>query len=440
MLARSGGVALVVCALWGLIAVSSAAADPGDLDPSFNGDGLLTTDMPRRFDVIEDVALQANGKIVVAGWSYKRSFPARLTGPNASPYAAFALARFNRDGTLDRSFGGDGRVLTGFPGTNAAAFAVAIQPDGKIVAAGKAGESSGQKGVSFALVRYRWNGTLDRTFHGDGKVRTDLRAVTGASRRDEDIAFDLVIRPNGKIVAGGQADDSKFGSHFALVSYRPNGTIDRSFGGGDGVTGYKFSSYGNSRASALALQADGKIVAGGLAGGRSGGFGLVRFNLDGTLDDTFGTGGAVVTTDGGEIRGVTMDADGSIVAAGVAGGGLLARYLPDGTLDPAFGTNGVVTSALQLQDVVTQSDARIVVVGGSFELARYNPDGTLDETFGRTGRVTTDFPVGDNSFASALVIQPDDKIVAAGMVKFMANPSNAATPSTRFAVARYLLE
>jgi uncharacterized delta-60 repeat protein len=436
MLARSGRVALVACALWGLVAVSSASAAPGDLDLTFNGDGLLTTDMPRRFDVVEDVAIQANGKIVVAGWAYKFQVPANRTCPKCNPYAAFALARYNTDGTLDRSFGGNGKVLTGFPGTNAAAFAVAIQPDGKILAAGKAGESSGKTGGSFALVRYRWNGTLDHTFHGDGKVRTNLAPVTeGVWRGDEDIVFDLVIRPNGKIVAGGQADDSKFGPRFALVSYRRNGTIDRSFGGGDGVTEFKFSQFGGSWASALALQADGKIVAGGLAGGRTGGFGLVRFNLDGTVDDV------VVTTTGSEIRGVALDTGGNILAAGVAGeGGLLARYLPSVTLDPDFGTDGVVTTAFPLQDVGIQTDGKIVVVGGSFELARYNTDGTLDETFGSAGNVTTAFPIGDTSTASALVIQPDDKIVAAGRVLFAGVSNNPATPSSRFAVARYLAE
>jgi uncharacterized delta-60 repeat protein len=452
MLARSGRVALVACALWGLVAVSSASAAPGDLDLTFNGDGLLTTDMPRRFDVVEDVAIQANGKIVVAGWSYKIRAATTWTCRNCPP-AAFALARYNPDGSLDRSFGGDGKVLTGFPGAQAAAFAVATQPDGKIVAAGRAGGS-------FALVRYRWNGTLDQTFHDDGKVRTDLTPPgEGDPNRLVDIVFDLVIRPNGKIVAGGQQDLFKFGSNLALVSYRPNGTIDRSFGGGDGQSVHKFSQYSGSRASDLALQTDGKIVAGGCACARAGGLGLVRFNVGGTLDDTFGTGGGVMTgLPGSEIHGVTIDTDGNIVAVGAAGpgaaDGVLARFLPNGTLDPAFGTDGIVTTANQLQDVGIQSDGKVVavgspiivvggpidVVGGSFELARYKIDGTLDDTFGRAGNVTTDFPIGDNSTASSLVIQPDDKIVAAGRVGFGAVSSNPATPSSRFAVARYPAE
>lgn len=143
---------------------------------------------------------------------------------------------------------------------------------------------------------------------------------------------------------------------------------------------------------------------------------------------------------GFDIRGVALDRDENIMAAGIWAAGALARHLPTGARDPAFGPRGRQTTAIRLRDVAIQDDGRIVVVGGSFELARYNPDGTLDETFGSTGRVTTDFPVGDNSFASALVVQPDDKIVAAGMVQFRADPSNPATPSTRFAVARYLAE
>src|SRR5438874_2198299 len=141
----------------------------------------------------------------------------------------FALARYNRNGSLDRSFGGDGKVATHFAKkSREGAESVAIQADGKIVAAGDTYQSHDR----FALARYNPNGSLDCSFGGDGKVATHFASMS------DDNADSVAIQADGKVVAGGET----FQSHdrFALARYKPNGSLDRSFGG-DGKVATHFA-------------------------------------------------------------------------------------------------------------------------------------------------------------------------------------------------------
>jgi uncharacterized delta-60 repeat protein len=346
----------------------------------------------------------------------------------------FGVARFNPDGTLDRSFDGDGKTVTGFTSGDAWPYGVKIQPDGRIVVAGKA------RG-SFALVRYLRNGRLDASFGGDGKVRTDL-----TSR--EDAAYDLVIQANGRIVAGGAANRSRRSdSSFALVGYRRNGTLDPTFSrNGRVVT--DLDPWLDDSASSLALQADGKIVAGGQVGGahRSQHFMVVRYNPHGTFDAAWATD---ILDDWNEgIADVALQPDGKVLAGGWAGdeGGVVVRHEPAGMLDPNFDSDGIVWvepgSWAPVTGLAVQDDQRIVIAAPLFqafptrfylfELIRLNPDGALDTTFGGDGAVTTDFPVGENQTMRAVALQPDGKILAAGTVSFDSD--------ARFGVARYLVE
>jgi uncharacterized delta-60 repeat protein len=423
VIAWSRGVA-ALCVLWGLIGVSAAGAASGDLDPTFNDDGTLTTNFPRGSEAATDLAVGPDGKIVVVGGAFR----------NFRWY--FGVARFNPDGTLDRSFDGDGKTVTGFTSGSAWPYGVKIQPDGKIVVAGKA------RG-SFALVRYLPNGRLDTSFGGDGKVRTNLTS------RD-DAAYDLVIQANGRIVAGGAANRGRpfpSDSSFALVGYRRNGTLDPTFSrNGRVVT--DFSSFLGDSASSLALQADGKIVAGGQVGGahRSQAFAVGRYNPHGTLDTGWATD---ILDDYNEgIADVALQPDGKILAGGWAGdeGGVVVRHAPDGMLDPTFDSDGIVWvepgSWAPVTGLAVQDDQRIVIAAPLFqafptpfylfELIRLNPDGALDTTFGGDGAVTTDFPVGKDQRIWAVALQPDGKILAAGTVSFDAD--------ARFGVARYLVE
>lgn len=304
-------VAMLACAL---VATPVALAAAGALDPSFSGDGKVRTNFTAGDDFAGGVAVQADGKIVAAG--------------RAGGFDEFALARYNTDGTLDTSFGGNGKVRTNFTSGFDWANGLALQADGKIIAVGRAGGGGGR----FGLVRYDTDGTLDTTFGGDGKVTTNMG-------RGEEEATGVAIQANGKVVAVGYTDmPHEFGDtfgpgKFALARYRVDGTLDAGFGG-DGRVKTRFGRTGSSAAEDVAIQADGRIVVAGHASGRGGRFALARYNLGGALDDSFGGDGRATTnfTAGEDLAfGVAIQVNGRVVAAGHAAmvGGVfaLARYL-----------------------------------------------------------------------------------------------------------------
>jgi len=384
-------------------------AAPGDLDLSFGSGGKVITPIGSSHDYANSVAIQVDGKIVAAG---------RSNGANYD----FAVVRYNTDGTLDTSFGGTGKVVTPV-GSYSVANSVAIQTDGKIVVAGN---SFNGANIDFAVVRYNTNGTLDTSFNGTGKVVT---AVGGGY----DSAQSVAIQADGKIVAaGGGYNDADV--DFAVVRYNTNGTLDTSFGGtGKVVT--PIDSNSGDLAQSVAIQSDGKIVAAGYSiGSTDGDFAVVRYNTNGSLDTSFNGTGKVVTPVGSSddyARAVAIQSDGKIVAAGSSYTGqnndfAVVRYNTDGTLDTSFnGTGKVVTpigssSADYAASVAIHSDGKIVAAGASynpagadFAVVRYNTNGALDTSFNGTGKVVTPFGSFDD-VASSVAIQPDGKIVAAG--------------------------
>jgi uncharacterized delta-60 repeat protein len=266
------------------------------------------------------------------------------------------------------------------------ANAVALQRDGKIVAAGVSDRS-------FALVRYLSSGEVDFTFGTKGKVKTRL----GAAEDIEDALTDMALQADGKTVVVGRVWTG-LSNDLAVVRYNPDGNLDPSFGR-QGVVTTDFTSPDMPRylgpsydeASALLIQADGKLVVGGTS--------LVRYNPDGSLDASFGVGGRVRTV----ARALALQRDGKLVAIGAAEGTFaLARYYPDGSVDSSFGTDGVVISQISrvdaANDMALQTDGKLVVVGQAFDgrridfaMVRYHPDGTLDHSFGTGGKVTSDF-------------------------------------------------
>jgi uncharacterized delta-60 repeat protein len=229
-----GAVALV------LAVGSPAAAPPGDLDATFDGDGKVTTDFSGDSEEAHAVAIQGDGKIVAAGLAI------------VAESVDFALARYNTDGSLDPTFDGDGKVTTGFGGGTDRALGVAIQGDGKIVAAGCS--TCFPVGGNFALARYNTDGSLDTTFDGDGKVTTDFAGFI-------DQALGVAIQGDGKIVAAGLAEVSD--GDFGLARYKPDGSLDTIFSG-DGKVITDFAG-GFDQADAVAIQANGRIVAAGRA-------------------------------------------------------------------------------------------------------------------------------------------------------------------------------
>jgi uncharacterized delta-60 repeat protein len=402
-----------------MAAVAAAAPREGDLDTSFSGDGKVTTTFGGT-DTAAALALQADGKIVVAGTS------------NGN----FALARYLATGALDTSFSGDGKVTTNFGGDDRA-YAVALQSDGKIVVAGTSNDN-------FALARYLANGNLDATFSGDGKVTTNVGGI-GGTEETRDGTQSLVIQSDGKLVAAGFTGDHQGAlSYFALVRYLSNGNLDTSFGGdGKVTTNLRESCEGDTDqfVSALALQPDGKIVAAGASrcSGDGFAFALARYLANGDLDATFSGDGRVLTEVGEEAgaSALGLQPDGKIVAAGVSRDSVddfaLVRYAATGALDTSFSGDGIVITDFggEFTEGATalalQADGKIVVAGtsnGNFALVRYLSNGNLDTSFSDDGKVTTEF--GGEDDATALAIQPNNgRLVVAG------------TSNGNFALARY---
>lgn len=345
---------------------------------------------------------------------------------------SFARAAHALPGDLDLSFGSSGKVLTDFSNAGFAVarpFAMAIQPDGKLVVAGEAFPGSH---AVFILARYNSTGSLDTTFGNNGKATTDFG---GGDHSAQGIA----LQADGKIVAVGKSG-TVVGNNFPVARFNPDGSLDSSFGNGGTVTIQFFNTPGNplnASASAVTLQTDGEIL---VAGNSAGDFALARLNPNGSLDTTFGGGGTVRTDLGGQdsASAIALETNGKIVAAGSSSGFALVRYNSNGSLDTTFGTGGKVTTDFSAFDGASafalQTDGKIVVAGFSssdFALARYNTNGSLDTTFGTGGKVITDINNGSSDLASAIAVQLDGKIVVAG------TGNSGANLASDFALARY---
>jgi len=424
------------------VSVQMAQAADGDLDPTFGTGGMLMTDINRSTDSASAVAVQADGKLVAVGTTYKQ---------NDFSDEDFVVARYNTDGSLDNTFGSRGRVRTDFPGLAAVPSSVVIQPDGKIVVAGGAFPLFTFLG-NFEVVRYNPNGSLDTSFGNGGIVTTTFP--------EGSYAFDVALQPDGKIIAAGTVFvnfiiGESSDTDFALARYNQDGTPDATFGNG-GQVSTDFVGFEDDAFSVL-VQPDGKIVAVGSANDPATfyDFAAARYLSNGTIDTTFGVAGKVRTDFGDQnfdrARSAALQPDGKIVAAGFAishGGGVqnfaVARYTSNGVLDNTFSRDGKTeidfgNCCQGATKVLLQSDGKIIAVGGSngesseddFLLARLSPRGALDNTFGVGGQVRTSF--GDlNGGANGAALQSDGKIVAVG---FQATFSNQWS---NFALARYL--
>ncbi len=374
---------------------------PGELDPTFNGDGIVTYDSG-----IDDtgwgVAIQSDGKIVVVGGSYN--------GTNEY----LKLLRYNSDGTLDDSFGVNGVVTYG----NGIAFgnALAMQEDGKIVATGF--ESNGSNG-DVLLLRFNGNGTLDTAFGTNGVVR-----YNGAANGDDE-GNTVTIQADGKILVAGYTWNG-FSNYddLLVLRYNSDGTPDTAFGTNGAVT-YNSTSNSTDSAESIAVQTDGKIIIAGystVVGGPS--LLVLRYKSDGSLDDTFATHGVVTYGSYDQGYSSALQQDGKLVVTGmeVTGGKenlLMMRYNIDGTLDETFGTNGVALyGGGEGHGIAVQSDGKLVITGGSTLsdtpwVLRYTSDGTLDSTFNGNGVFIYN---GNQSGARSLSLQSDGNIVVTGYV------------------------
>jgi uncharacterized delta-60 repeat protein len=403
-------------------------AQSGYLDLTYSDDGIFTTDLGGNgFDIVYNSTLQADGKLLLTGISN----------------GDFAIMRLLPDGTPDPQFGNDGLALADYAGDMDRSHAVIVQPDGRIVVAG---ETQINNQSDFAILRLLPDGTPDSTFginawavndlgtqyefpncvalqadgkivaagrkaapvlsditmvryHPDGRVDSLFgnNGIVETNIREEDEAFAIAIQPDGQIILAGFASISASGD-FAVARYNPDGTLDKFFGeGGKVITdidGVNASDY----IKAMVLLPDGKILVVGNANNSffdgQADVGMVRYDQNGILDPEFGVGGIKVTSFGAftNSHGLAVQPDGKILFGGVS--------------------NAI------------EEDKRWL-------LARFQSNGSLDEGFGTAGFTTTKVP-GNNDYATAVHIQSDSRIIMTGM--------SGSNPDIDFAAARYIAD
>ncbi len=396
-----------------------ALAAPGDLDSTFSGDGRATVNFGGNDTIFyaADVATTPDGGSVMAG----------TTRADFGQPFGIAVAKLRSDGTLDPSFSGDGKVI--IPrGISSYAYAVAVQPDGKIIVSGTHDEQGGSE--FFDIVRINADGTLDPSFGGGG-----FRSISFNTPLEE--AYDVTVAPDGKILAAGYAgtfippngNQPGFADYdLAVVRLNPNGVPDTTFSG-DGVA--KPLSTNSEEAHAIAVQPDGDIL---VAGEKNDEMAVTRLNNDGTIDSDFGTAGQATpdfpNTSDSAATGIALQPDGRIMLAGYASPGgdydlAVARIDSGGGLDPNFSDDGKVVSDFggsdeQANSVALQTNGKVVVGGyggddSDLIALRFYANGVPDPDFGGgDGVVTVEF-ASDSDYGGDVAIQPDGPILLSGV-------------------------
>jgi uncharacterized delta-60 repeat protein len=406
-----------------LVAAPAANAAPGGLDPSFGSGGMVRLLEGKEGDGYADaVAVQPDGKIVVAGYEKNNAFVLRLL-PN---------------GELDPAFGAGGKTTTVIPTGFSGFRAVTLQPDGRIVAVG---EAKGAVTGDFLIARFNSDGSPDGSFGGgDGVELVPVGALS-------DQADAVAIGPEGKIAATGLADLTGSNEALAVVVLKANGEPDPSFGGDGSVTKETAENY--DKGVAIAMFGDGGIlVADNNAAGGGAGFVLMKLLADGEYDPGFGGGDGIVFTElpvegaegisAGRINDFAVQPDGRIVAAGY---GLdyvgtpptyrtkvaAIRYTPEGDLDPSFASGGIFTHRVENEgqaETMELGEKGRVLLAGYYEdpvskmnsawVGRLDANGALDPSFGAGGLVlrSDTAPFGEGVEGSA--IDPEDRLVTIG--------------------------
>lgn len=340
----------------------------GALDASFGSGGKVVVDYAQGRDIARAVAVQPDGKIVVAGGTVVDGDGER-----------FGLLRLNGNGTLDTSFGTGGKLTTAFTGSDHdRANALLIQPDGKIVVGGQASFSSAAGGVDFALARYLPSGALDTSFGTGGRVTTPISAEGGSDK-----IFALALQGDRIVAAGGDT--------FQLARYTASGALDLTFGTGGKVP--KFFPGNNSGATSVVVDAQNRLVVGGHDQMNTA---VVRLTKDGAPDPTFGNAGRTV---------LKLNPSNWNVATAVA-----------------VQTDGKVVAGSWVYEGNSSND--------NFAVTRLMETGQVDPDFGIGGTTITRGPAGKRSTARAALLQPDDRIPATRIV--LAGDSNSDFTLTRY--------
>lgn len=400
----------------------TAFSQAGSLDPTFGADGTVSVAISSVDNEGDAVAIQSDGKIIVAGTS----------GPGNN--LQMTVIRYNADGTMDSSFGENGFTVIN-PG-NGQSFikGASVQNDGKIVLAGYTWSSSFSG--DFIVVRLNEDGSFDNSFGENGLVVVD----SGMS----EVSSSMEIQADGKILVAGDQNDK-----FAVARFNTDGSMDTDFGN----EGWAVVQVGGvwSWARDITIQQDGKILLGGYSLDNGNRMAAVRLNTDGTPDGDFGNGGIVnfnVGQGNDFADGIAVQEDGKILLGGhkwvsnqpLRHDFVVVRLNTDGSFDSSYGTGGVASANIvnggnYTASMTVQEDGKAIIAGntedeGDWDVAmvRFNTDGTLDSSFGDGGKVSTDIHGGPD-VGNAVAVQADGRIVLVG---------TTVDDVPEFLVARYL--
>ncbi len=374
----------------------------GDLDVSFGDEGIVVIPEAGTWYAIE---LQQDGKILAIG---------------SGTSVGFAINRYNFDGTLDTSFSNDGMLIISKDSTDTHyGRAILIQEDSKIIIGGI--DDYGING-NFVLVRVYENGKIDSSFGNNGFVSSPFPDT------DDDLRAVVIQPDDGKIIMSGTMYNPITNIYeLGIIRYLNNGIIDSSFSG-DGVQLNNFNE-GDFYVRTMILEEDGKIVVGGITDNSE--FGIVRYNTDGSLDIDFGMEGLSsysYNTHAQYGESLAIQNDGKIILGGWwhpgdygDSQGLLMRVNIDGSLDHTFGIEGFADIDFgynedRIWSIAIQNDGKIIGVGGSnsrFAGVRYKQDGKIDSTFGYDGYIFTQLS-DEYDLAYDIAIQPDGNFILAG--------------------------
>lgn len=401
-------------------------AQSGDLDATFNGNGVAIGNYTEDNNSADAMVVQADGKIVVAG------------GTGYASNIEIGVSRLNTDGTVDTTFGTDGVTLINSGWIKSFVYDMDVQPDGKIVLAGyRWNNETGD----FLMVRLNEDGSLDDSFGTNGIAIID--------NGETEVAESFTILPDGKFIISGYVFDN-----FSMIRINHDGTVDTTFGN----NGWVITEFGDSSSYSFVttVNADGRIVLGGMLLGFDNKYkyAAAAYNSDGSLDTSFGTDGKVILNVGNDndfgIRLIQLE-DGKILFGGHSYYGTnplryelaVARLNSDGSMDTSYGNNGVFKSRFvtngesYLADMVLQADGKLVLTGPAnesgtytFGITRATADGQLDTTFGDAGKVITYIDL-NNSESFNISLQTDGKILVSG-------DTYPAGNTAQFFIARYL--
>jgi len=384
-------------------------AQPGSLDKSFGVNGKVILSFSQTDDIAQDVAVQADGKIVVTGFMFSdTSFK-------------FITVRFNTDGTLDNTFGKGGKVITQIGNKDDKATSVKVDKNGSIFVGGYTWTGNA---FDFALVKYKNNGILDDRFNNNGIAAVSIGIF-------DDMAVSLIILESGGIIQSGFTERF-IRNDFTVVKYNSDGNLDKTFGN-NGKVVTQISTFNNISKSSAIITNDGIILAGYSFSGIKNNFTTVKYDNNGILDSTFGITGKVATEIGpGDdfANSVLIKNDNKILVSGYTFNGVqnvftTVSYDLIGEIDSSYGINGIVKTKIgNINDrgitSVLQDDGKIIIGGitkkgngDDFALIRFDSLGNVDNSFGTDGKVITDINFFNDTL-TALAIQNNGKIIAVG--------------------------